>query len=322
MGLGKFKREAPGDGENPVVIAAYWKNVLDNHIDAVLDRSVSSFKSKSNDAVSTVRTCASHLDEVAKDCGIATTVGGSAGVVGGALVIGGIIAAPFTGGLSLGLTLGGAGLGVAGGVTNITASLVNHGWEKSDTERAKDATTAVVNIIEVFEELLTICVHAFTQAREYLKTEEGRKFAALLEEAARNNGYIDPKSSKAIALDAANLAKGLLNGGIVAYRTIGVIEFIMTGTYAKAGVQSALAIQKAAGGVAIGGRTIIMVGSTGAKVLSAGFGVLGIGLGIWDIVSGAMAIHNGSETGQQMRKFADDMDTTTKELLDIYNNLS
>ena len=62
--------------------------------------------------------------------------------------------APFTGGLSLGLTLGGTGLGVVGGVTNITA---------------------VVNIIKVSDELMTICVHAFTKAQEYLKTEKSKK---------------------------------------------------------------------------------------------------------------------------------------------------
>ena len=321
MDLKNFKREAPGDDENPVAIAAYWKNVLDNQKDAVLDRVASSLKSKSKEAVSTIRTHASHLDGVAKDCGIATTVGGSAGVLGGAMVIGGI-AAPFTGGLSLGLTLGGAGLGVAGGLTNITASLVNHGLEKSDIERAKIANIEVVNTIEAFEEFLTNCVHAFTQARDYLKTEEGKTFAALMEEASRSNGYIDLKSREAVDLNAINVAKGLLNGGIVAYRTTDVIKFIMTGTYARAGVQSVLTTQRAAGGVAIGGRTIIMVGSTGAKVLSAAFGGLGIGLGIWDIVSGAMAIQNGSETAKQMRKFADDIDKTTKELLDIYYKLT
>ena len=56
-------------------------------------------------------------------------------------------AAPITGVLSLGLTLSCAGLSVAGGVTNTEASLVNHSWEKSDTERSGTTATAVVNII-------------------------------------------------------------------------------------------------------------------------------------------------------------------------------
>ena len=125
-----------------------------DHIDAVLNESMSSFKSKTNNAVSTVGKCASHLDEVANECGIVTTVRVIAGVEGGAMVIWGTIAAPFTGGLSLGLTLGGTGLGVVGGVTNITA---------------------VVNIIKVSDELMTICVHAFTKAQEHLQIEKSKK---------------------------------------------------------------------------------------------------------------------------------------------------
>ena len=174
MSLENFKRKAPSDGKNPVETAAYWKDVLDNHIDEVLGSICTSFKSKSDEVVSTLHTCASRLDKLSQDCGIATTVGGSVGVVGGAMAIGGIAAAPFTTGLSLGLTLGGAGLGVAGGVTSTTASLVHHGLEKSDIKRAKEATTEVVTIAKVFGEFLTICVHAFTQARDYLKTEEGK----------------------------------------------------------------------------------------------------------------------------------------------------
>ena len=61
------------------------------------------------------------------------------------------------------------------GVTNITGSLVNHGLEKSVNERAMVASRALVNIIKVSEEFMTICVHAFTKAQEYLKTEESKK---------------------------------------------------------------------------------------------------------------------------------------------------
>ena len=63
-------------------------------------------------------------------------------------------------------------------------------------------------------------------------------------------------------------------------------------------------------------------GFTGAKVLSVGFGALGIGLGIRDIVSSVKTIQNRTETGKQMRNFANAMDKSTKELLDIYNKLT
>ena len=259
MGLRRFKREAPGHNEKPVVIAAYWKNVLDNHIDEVLGMSVRSYKSKSNKAVRTIRKCASHLDEVVKECGVASVVGGSAGVIGDAMAIGGVLAAPFTDGISLGLTFGGASLGVTGGVTSLTASLMKHDWQESDTERAKEATTAVVKSTQTFGEFMTICIHHFTQAREYLETENGKKFADLFNEAARNKRYTD------IAHDAVKLSKKIYDGIELEKRIIAVIRFIRSGTYARAGLQTALAIQESAPGVLIGGRYIIMVGSTAPR---------------------------------------------------------
>ncbi|XP_033742384.1 uncharacterized protein LOC117328891 [Pecten maximus] len=48
---------------------------------------------------------------------IVTIVGGSTGLVGAGLALAGVIAAPFTGGLSLGLTIAGAAVGGVGGAT-------------------------------------------------------------------------------------------------------------------------------------------------------------------------------------------------------------
>ena len=47
----------------------------------------------------------------------------------------GLILAPFTAGASLGLTVGGAVLGVAGGATSLTGSLINQSWEKEDAKK-------------------------------------------------------------------------------------------------------------------------------------------------------------------------------------------
>ena len=47
----------------------------------------------------------------------------------------GLFLAPFTAGASLALTAGGAALGVAGGATSLTGSLINQSWEKEDAKK-------------------------------------------------------------------------------------------------------------------------------------------------------------------------------------------
>ena len=65
----------------------------------------------------------------------ATVAGSTAGIVGGGLMIGGLIAAPFTFGASLGLTVVGAGIGAAGGMTTAGAKLYDY-KQSSDNNKA------------------------------------------------------------------------------------------------------------------------------------------------------------------------------------------
>ena len=81
---------------------------------------------------------ADHVEKVTFDTGIAKTTGGGVGIAGGLCIVGGLIAAPFTAGLSLGLTIGGAAAGVASAATTITASIVQSGHVKADGKAAKE----------------------------------------------------------------------------------------------------------------------------------------------------------------------------------------
>ena len=50
------------------------------------------------------------MDKICEDTGIAATVGGSASIIGGVLGVAGLLGAPFTAGLSLSLSVVGAGV--------------------------------------------------------------------------------------------------------------------------------------------------------------------------------------------------------------------
>lgn len=70
--------------------------------------------------------CIEIIDELEgrrRNVNISTIVGSSVGIAGSALAIAGVIAAPFTAGVSLGLTVGGAVIGSLSGVTVVGATV-------------------------------------------------------------------------------------------------------------------------------------------------------------------------------------------------------
>lgn len=70
--------------------------------------------------------CSEIIDELEgrrRNINISTIVGSSVGIAGSALVIAGVIAAPFTAGVSLGLTVGGAVIGSLSGATVVGATV-------------------------------------------------------------------------------------------------------------------------------------------------------------------------------------------------------
>ena len=77
---------------------------------------------------------AEHIDQVAHDTGIAKTAGGGLGIASGLMAIGGILAAPFTAGASLTMTVAAAATGVASGATSLTASVIKEKNLRADVE--------------------------------------------------------------------------------------------------------------------------------------------------------------------------------------------
>uniref|UniRef100_A0A4W3ICC9 Apolipo L3-like protein n=1 Tax=Callorhinchus milii TaxID=7868 RepID=A0A4W3ICC9_CALMI len=84
------------------------------------------------------------IDTVHQNATVANITGTSIGLVGGILSIGGLISAPFTMRLSLGLMGVGAGIGVVGGVTNVAASGV-------DAFKQGKLSTAIDEIMEQYK---------------------------------------------------------------------------------------------------------------------------------------------------------------------------
>ena len=73
------------------------------------------YKDHMEDALRKMRKMADDLDDVAEKFGISETVEGSVSIASGVLGALGLILAPFTAGVSIGLTVAGATLGIAAG---------------------------------------------------------------------------------------------------------------------------------------------------------------------------------------------------------------
>lgn len=87
-----------------------------------------------------LRDMANHLAKIHGDVLIADRVGTGVGIGGGVLTIGGLLAAPFTAGLSLGFSVTGVGAGILGGGTSIGANITGYCLLKYNLKKlAKDA---------------------------------------------------------------------------------------------------------------------------------------------------------------------------------------
>lgn len=71
-----------------------------------------------------MRGISDHLDKVAFDCGVAKVTSGGVSIASGLMIGTGLVLAPFSGGASLALTLGGAAVCTGAALTNLTSALV------------------------------------------------------------------------------------------------------------------------------------------------------------------------------------------------------
>ena len=131
-----------------------YKNVYDNYFWATCGfTSIYELKRAVEGALNMIRKSSDKLDKVAVDTGITGTVGGGATIASSAMFLTGLCLAPWTGGLSLGLTLGSAAVGVAGAATSITGTIINQAWEKSEGKKYGEEFTKVRRTNELIEDM-------------------------------------------------------------------------------------------------------------------------------------------------------------------------
>lgn len=306
---------------NPLNKAQFCKDLADNYFDVIIGYSIDDYESKLQRAFKIMDECSSKLDEVARDTGIAGTVGGSASIVAGGMVVAGILLAPLTGGVSLGLTIAGAATGAAGGVTSMTSSLINQHWDKSKAKKIKKATAPLFRATFSLQGFLKEYVNSLKEADEFLKKPEGQAVA--------KDAYTVAEVTKA----AGKVAWKACEIGAVVYRGVkqvkqarritALVNFIEADYCALKEAKIGLATQTAAPGckIPILGKTVVAAGTTSAKILSGSFACAGIAFGIWDVTVGAKKIAKGSKLAEEFRKSSENLKAESAKLIKLYKEL-
>eukprot|EP00984_Skeletonema_dohrnii_P031364 scaffold23709_cov86-Skeletonema_dohrnii-CCMP3373.AAC.7 len=253
----------------------------------------------------TFEAAAKQMDKVSYDTGIARTTGGGVGIASGIAIIGGILAAPFSGGTSLALTLGGLSGGVAGAATTFTASTIKESNLQEEVEKIRKS----VEKIDEREKVVTSMINTMGTSLETIRQ------------------YVDDKTSLERVItfgltSAKTVGWNVAYGSVKTYKSVqyakfarATANFIQADIYAMKGIAAGAGLS--APGLAIpgfipriGGKVLITAGSTTAKVFSGAFAVLGIGFGIYDVVEGVNDI-NSSEDAQKFREMRKEYAETT-----------
>lgn len=316
------------ENKNPLLEASFYKNVYDNYFWATCGfTSIYELKRAVEGALNMIRKSADQLDKVAVDTGITGAVGGGATIASSAMFLTGLCLAPVTGGLSLGLSVGSAAVGVAGAATSITGSLINQSWEKGEGKKSGEEFTKVRSGILRLQSFLNTYIKKLTAAAAFLKTEDGERLAREAFKVA------DAYTAAEITVNTANIGWNAYKFGNTVVKTKdiaktikeakAVVDFIQADYYAVKGLKTGLAIATTRPGIKIPfmAKPLVAAGTKTAASLSVVFNVFGLAFGIWEVVGSADKIKNGSDLAKEIREKADKIQGTLKNLMDLDHEL-
>ena len=302
---------------NPLEKALFWKKMADNYLDVVIGYSIEEFEARVCRAFKVIDECAYSLEEVTKGTGIARTVGGSVSVVGGAVAIAGIVLAPVTAGVSLALTVGGSIGALTGSTASLTANLVHGQLDKHKRRKVNEATASLFCTTYRFHSLLGEYGKYLQDANEFLENQKHETCTDSIDGkvvAVKEDTYVETASA------TGKVAKNIYGHAKEIKR---LVTFIKANAFVYRGADIGISTSAAAPGVTVPvvGKTLLIAGSTGAKVFSgtlAGFGVL---TGFYDIYSGAKKIQSCGELAGEFRTSSESLREEADRLMCLYKEL-
>ncbi|XP_043736974.1 apolipoprotein L3-like [Cervus elaphus] len=189
-------------------------------------------KQKLKESIKKLRELADHVDKVHRDCTISNVVASSTGIASGTLSILGLILAPFTGGLSLGLSAAGIGLGAASAVTGVSTMVV----EKVNTSSAEtqasllDTAEIISYVIDLYHvKDLGMYIHAIRVANDNPELEATEPLLSRLittrQVSVQSDEQVRPfEGTPLAATRTARIASGVTSGLFLALNVYSLVK--------------------------------------------------------------------------------------------------
>ena len=158
-----------------------------------------------------LKTIQQKVDKRRKYSNVATIGGCATSIVGGVMIVGGIAAAPFTLGATIGLTVAGTALGIGGGITTTGAKGVDFiGGEldyRKTNKMVDEFLEHYLRAKQAYEKISQICEELATKvpALETGDTRSARRLGAALNAVVSAAGF---------AIDSTRMPKTALSAGL------------------------------------------------------------------------------------------------------------
>ncbi|XP_046336841.2 uncharacterized protein LOC124118677 [Haliotis rufescens] len=246
-----------------------------------VERLISKERKGRMEVVETLNDLANEVDKEVRKGRIAKTTFASSGILGSGLAIGGIIAAPFTFGASLGLTIAGAAVGVSSGVGGLVTTIIDRLLNNKKTKAAYAAADQYINIVD--------CI---VQIMEEIRNEWNAQIEQDFKDKLRN--ISDPETSKTLEVFLLSMK---------ATSEVGA-------TGAKiASTSVALASRTLVAGVSRTVASVLKTGTMGLAIGGAALAAITIPVDVYTIYKNTKAIHANEESAaaKKIRKLATDI---------------
>lgn len=264
-------------------------------------------------SIDKIRSCYSTIDYHHQNGKIATTAGASAGIIGGLLTLGGVLAAPFTGGVSL-LAIGvGSAVAASGAITQFGSDQAVASFIEDEADKAKP-------ILEKDRAVWLKLSARFEELAAYKQT-----CVAKLKDSPNMTAAQKVEFGLEIAKQAKNLLLGVGKGVYNSVQAVGLISKYGLATigFGRAAMTAEMSMQLSFMGVVSSASKwtgiSMKLGAAGAKIAvkaTAVLAVVGVALDAVAIVGSIKSLVNGSlhQLSEQLRKILAQLDDQYKNI--------